>query len=200
MVKTSKIWSLLAYMAAGRRRLIKSCLISLFKSGVASTDILEMLKHTCQERGHMNLASNAIELIWRYKVLESTGVQDYLQRLHVKVQCNQTHHYKHSAVATMTSVFACKQQKAHMNLPQYLQEECATLSKTLKHYTISLNFSYLYQSYPLMRASSLWLHLQAQLQVHHHTSLYKIQFDQYSIWSKCFYSSPHQHFERQRTL
>ena len=109
---------LLAYMAAGRRRLIKSCLVSLFKSGVASTDIFEMLKHTWKQRQYMYLTRLEIQglriIHWRCKI--------YLQRLHVKVQCNQTHHDKHSAVAAMMSEFACEQQKGHMNLPQYLQE------------------------------------------------------------------------------
>jgi hypothetical protein len=50
----------------------------------------------------------------------------------VKVQCNQTHDDKHSEDAAVMSVFVCKQQREHMNLPQYLQQQNVSAVKTFK--------------------------------------------------------------------
>jgi hypothetical protein len=67
---------------------------------VASTDILEILKHTWKETRYMYLTFNeniqCHRIDRRYKVQEFSGsARFYLQRLHVKAQCNQTHHDKH---------------------------------------------------------------------------------------------------------
>ena len=74
---------LLAYMAAGRRRLIKSCLVSLFKSGVASTDIFEMLKHTWKQRQYMYLTRLEIQGL---RIIHPLEVQDLL----TEVTCEST--------------------------------------------------------------------------------------------------------------
>lgn len=47
----------------------------------------------------------------------------------MKVQCNQTHDDKHLVNEAMMSVFVCKQQKEHKNLPQHLQNNVSHLSK-----------------------------------------------------------------------